>query len=54
MLATVLDIGGWWLARFAEPFVYMIGAAGAIFGTAFALQILAILASMWFGRTTED
>jgi hypothetical protein len=54
MLATVMDIGGWWLARFAEPFIYMIGAAGAIFGTAFALQILGILASMWFGKTSED
>ncbi|MFV1968376.1 MAG: hypothetical protein ACC628_23365 [Pirellulaceae bacterium] len=53
MLATVMDIGGWWLARFAEPFIYMIAAAGAIFGTAFALQILGTLASMWLGKAAE-
>ena len=49
MLAVVLDIGSWWAARFVEPFIYVIAASGAIFGAAFALQILAILASMWLG-----
>jgi len=50
LLATVLDIGGWWLARFSEPFIYVIAASGAIFGFTFALQILCILGSAWFGR----
>jgi hypothetical protein len=49
MLAVLLDIGSWWAARFIEPFIYVIAASGAIFGAAFALQILAILASMWLG-----
>jgi hypothetical protein len=49
MLAVVLDIGSWWAARFVEPFIYVIAAAGGIFGVAYALQILAILASMWLG-----
>jgi cytochrome c553 len=50
MFAVILDIGSWWLARFAEPFIYVIAASGAIFGIAYALQILAILGSMWLGR----
>jgi hypothetical protein len=49
MLATLLDIGSWWAARFVEPFIYVIAASGAIFGAAYALQILAVLASMWLG-----
>ncbi len=50
MLATLLDISSWWLARPFEPFIYVIAASGAIFGTAYALQILCILGSMWLGR----
>jgi hypothetical protein len=50
MLATLLDIGSWWLARFSEPFIYVIAAAGAVFGASFALQILCILLSTWFGK----
>lgn len=49
MLAVLLDIGSWWLARLVEPFIYVIAASGAIFGAAYALQILCILASMWLG-----
>ncbi len=49
MLAVLLDIGSWWAARFIEPFIYVIAASGAIFGAAYALQILAVLASMWLG-----
>ena len=51
LLATVLDISSWWLARFFEPFIYIIAASGAIFGMALALQILGVFASMWFGAT---
>lgn len=51
MLATLLDISSWWLARFVEPFIHVIAASGAIFGTAYALQILCILGSMWLGRS---
>jgi hypothetical protein len=50
MLATCVDFASWWLARSVEPFVYVIAAAGAVFGVALGLQILIILGSMWFGR----
>jgi hypothetical protein len=51
MLAVIADIGSWWLARFIEPFIYVIAASGAVFGAACGLQILCILASMWLART---
>lgn len=50
MLATVLDISSWWLARGFEPFIYVIAASGALFGATFGLQILFILGSMWLDR----
>lgn len=50
MIATCLDIGCWWLARPFEPAIYGILAAGAVFGTGLALQILIVLGSMWFGK----
>jgi len=53
MLAVLADIGSWWLARYSEPFIYVIAAAGAVFGLAYALQILGILCSMWCGRRED-
>jgi len=53
MLAVIADIGSWWLARFCEPFIYVIAASGAIFGMAYGLQILCILASTWLGKTGD-
>lgn len=53
MLAVMADIGSWWLARFIEPFIYVIAASGAVFGAAYGLQILCILASMWLGQTGD-
>ncbi len=53
MLAVLLDISGWWLARWIEPFIYVIAAAGGLFGAMYALQILCILGSMWLGRTSD-
>lgn len=50
MLAVMLDIGGWWAARFIEPFIYVIAAAGGIFGAMYALQILCVLGSLWLGK----
>jgi hypothetical protein len=49
MLAVCLDIGSWWLARPLEPFAYLVAAAGAIFGTALALQLVCVLGSLWLG-----
>ena len=51
MLAVLLDIGGWWAARVFEPFIYIIAGAGGLFGLFYAVQILCVLGSMWFGRT---
>jgi hypothetical protein len=53
MLAAALDIYGWWIARFVEPFIYVIAGAGAIFSAAYGLQILCVLGSMWLGRATD-
>ena len=54
LFAVILEISSWWLARVAEPFIYVIAASGAIFGIAFALQILGILGSMWLGQGDEQ
>jgi hypothetical protein len=53
MLAVMLDIGSWWLARYSEPFIYVIAASGAIFGAAYGLQILCVLCSTWCGRRED-
>jgi len=50
MLAVLLDISGWWIARFVEPFIFVIAAAGGLFGATYALQILCVLGSLWFGK----
>lgn len=47
MLALVVDFAGWWLARGAEPFIYAIAAAGAVFGMVLAAQILTITWDLW-------
>lgn len=53
MLALVCDFSCWWLARVWEPAAYGIAAAGAVFGSALAIQILTVLGSMWFGRRPQ-
>jgi hypothetical protein len=53
MLAVLLDISGWWIARYFEPFIFVIAAAGGLFGATYALQILCVLGSMWLGKKTE-
>jgi len=50
MLAVCCDIGSWWLARPFEPFIYVIAAAGAVFGASFGAQVLCVAGSLWFGR----
>jgi len=54
MLAVLLDIGSWWAARAFEPFIYLIAGSGAVFGGAYALQILCILYSMWLGSADTE
>ena len=53
MLAVLLDIGGWWAARWVEQWIYVIAAAGGVFGALYALQILCILGSLWLGRAGD-
>ncbi len=50
MITLLVDFSSWWIARVLGPAVYMIAAAGAVFGVTFCLQILTILLSMWFVR----
>jgi hypothetical protein len=50
LLAVFLDIGSWWAARYFEPFIYVIGAAGGLFGATYALQILCVLWALWLGK----
>ncbi|HPF41700.1 MAG TPA: hypothetical protein P5081_21030 [Phycisphaerae bacterium] len=47
MLALVMDFSGWWLARGAPAAIYLIAAAGAIFGVAFGLQLIVVLVDLW-------
>lgn len=53
ILAVCLDLASWWLARPIAGFAYAIAAAGAILGTTLALQVLAILWSLWIERPEE-
>lgn len=53
MLAVMADIGSWWLARYSEPFIFVIAASGAVFGLTYALQILCVLSSTWCGKKCE-
>lgn len=50
MICLVFDFSGWWLARIAEPFIYVIAAAGAVYGLTLAVQLLSVAASLWSGR----
>lgn len=54
MLAVCCDVASWWLARPFEPFIYVIAAAGAVFGAAFGLQVLCVAGSLWFGRRSTE
>ncbi len=53
MIAVACDIASWWLARPFEPFVFVIAAAGAVFGASFGAQVLCVFGSLWFGRRTS-
>lgn len=53
MLAILVDIGSWWLARPFEPAIFLIPLAGAVFGATLGFQILCVLGSLWLGRRVE-
>lgn len=50
MLAIVIDMASWWLARPIEGFIYLIAAAGALFGVSYGAQIVLVVFSLWFGK----
>ncbi len=50
MVVLCADFASWWLARSIEPFIYVIAAAGAVFGLAFGFQILSVAYSLWLGK----
>ncbi len=52
MIALCFDIGAWWLTRVYEPGIFIIATAGAVFGLAYGIQIIAAFLSLWFGRRT--
>ncbi|MFQ5410748.1 MAG: hypothetical protein ACE5EC_00565 [Phycisphaerae bacterium] len=47
MMALILDFAGWWLARMAGSFVFVLLGAGAIFGLIFGFQILVVFIDLW-------
>ena len=53
LLATLVELASWWLARPFEPFIYLIAVSGAIFGLSLAIQILCVFGSIWFGRKAQ-
>lgn len=54
MLSLVCDFSSWWLARHSDLFLYLIMAAGAVFGVVIALQLLTVVASIWLGPRAAD
>jgi hypothetical protein len=53
LITMCADFASWWLARPFEPFVYVIAAAGAVFGASLGVQILCVFGSLWLGRKTS-
>lgn len=47
MIALAMDFAGWWVSRGAASFVWVILAAGAIFGLVFGIQLFAVAIDLW-------
>ena len=54
MICLVVDFSSWWLSRTAEPLIYAIAAAGAIYGLTLAIQLLLVVVSLWSGDRSVD
>jgi len=52
-LALLADLASWWLARWSEPFCFVLVVAGAVFGLGLAIQLLGAFFDIWFGRPRE-
>ncbi len=50
MAVLVFDFSSWWLARQSEAFIYVIAAAGAVYGVLFGIQLIAVFVSIWLPR----
>lgn len=54
MITLMFDFAGWWLARQADVFVYVIVTAGGLFGLVFGVQLIVIIVDLWRPATTLD
>lgn len=52
-LALLVDLGSMWMARWSEPFCYVMVVAGGVYGAGLMLQLLGAFADMWLGRVKE-
>jgi hypothetical protein len=48
MAASAVDFACWWAARWSQGFVFLMVAAGFVFGLTFGLQILIVIYHLWF------
>ena len=46
-MAIAMDIGSWWLTRYADIFSYIVIIGGGVMGISFALQAFISLYQMW-------
>ncbi len=49
MLALVAEFAAWWLALRVEVLIYVIAAAGGVYGLTLGIQIIAVLWWLWVG-----
>jgi len=47
MLVLVVDFASWWIARISPGFIYLIAAAGGMYGLTFGVQIITIVIDLW-------
>jgi len=54
MICLVVDFSSWWLARWSEPPIYAIVAAGALYGLTLAVQLVTVAVALWAGGASAD
>lgn len=52
-LAIWIDIGSWWITKYAPAFAYTVLAGGVLMSISFATQILVSLWDMWLGKPPQ-
>ncbi len=53
-LSLLLDLLSWWLARWSEPFCYLVVAAGALYGFFLAAALAGALFDAWLGKAIGE